>query len=204
LQKVFLSNGVACHSSVFSFLQHITELCWFADGAAWMQDVLPVLPQLQQLQDLELQQLLGEAAAEDYTALTAITQLRRLDLQMCWMEAGAAQYMFGAGQVLPYLTKLVICPHELWPENSFECEMWEAGPQGLLKQSLGVGPADVAQLVRCCPVLQELRMLALLDDVTVGDLAPLLQLTGLTHLGIGGAGCTYAVAEQLLPKRTGE
>jgi hypothetical protein len=53
-------------------------------------------------------------------------------------------------------------------------------------------------------MLQELRMLALLDDVTVGDLAPLLQLTGLTHLGIGGAGCTDAVAEQLLPQLTGE
>jgi hypothetical protein len=203
LQQVFL-NSVDCNPAVLGCMRGMTLLCWYSYELQWMQDVLPVLLQLQQLQDLVLNMFLGEADAELYAALTASTQLRSLELVGCWMAATAAQYMFADGQSLPYLTKLCIRTHELWPHMADADSEWREGLDVLLEESLGVGPADVARLVQCCPNLQELRMLVLSNDVTCDDVASLLQLTSLTYLGVDGAGCTDAVAEQLLWKLTGK
>uniref|UniRef100_A0A383VER3 Uncharacterized protein n=1 Tax=Tetradesmus obliquus TaxID=3088 RepID=A0A383VER3_TETOB len=57
-------------------------------------------------------------------------------------------------------------------------------------------------ICRSCPALQHLVVLAVAEGVPASDLAPLLQLTELTHLGIGGAGCDDAAADQVLAKLT--
>jgi hypothetical protein len=205
LQELSLYDTDFCDPAVFSCMPNITHLR--CAKHEWLEDVLPVLPQLPQLQKLELHVVLGDAPAEDYAALTANTQLRSLDLRGCWMASTAAQHMLAAGRVLPHLTKLCICTHELWADEEEPGKMFpKRVPEGQMEtqMSLVLGPADVAQLVRCCPMLQELRMLMLTADVTVDDLAPLLQLTVLRCLGIGGDGCSDSVAEQLLPKLSGE
>jgi hypothetical protein len=63
-------------------------------------------------------------------------------------------------------------------------------------------PGDAQQLVDCCPALQELGCVSL-SDADSSSLLPLLQLSALTSLEIGGTMCGDNEAEQLA-KLTGE
>jgi hypothetical protein len=65
------------------------------------------------------------------------------------------------------------------------------------------GPGDAQRLVDCCPALQELGCVALSADADSSSLLPLLQLSRLTSLVIGGTMCGDADAE-LLARFTGE
>jgi hypothetical protein len=189
--------------AVLLHMPHVTKLDCRSCAEQRMPETLAALQHLQQLRELELHEVLVTASATDYAALTASSQLQTLQLQGCSMAATAAEHMFTAGRPLPHLTQVYISPDEGWPEITDEAADWLQDPAGLRHYSLVVGPAHVGRLVACCPALQELGMLVLKDGVVASDLAPLLQLTGLTRLGIGGVGCDNA-AMQVLAAMTGE
>jgi hypothetical protein len=167
-----------------------------------LQDMLAALPGLQQLRHLVLDFLQEEAATAALAALTASSHLTRLLLTGCNMVATAVQHMFRPGWLLPDLVKISIVNDQF--QNSIDNLSEEVGVAGLAEYSLALDRNDAARLVNCCPTLQHVAMLAVEEGVPASDLAPLLQLSALTYLGIGGAGCDDVVAEQLLAKLTGK
>jgi hypothetical protein len=60
------------------------------------------------------------------------------------------------------------------------------------------------RIVDSCPVLRSLGTLRVAVNLHDYELLPLLQLSALTDLSIGGAGCTDTVAEIVLANMTGE
>jgi hypothetical protein len=202
LQEVSL-ECTGFRPGVLLHMPHMTRLSCDACEQQRMPDTLAALPHLQQLRELDLHEVSVAASAADYAALTASSHLQTLQLLNCSMAATAAEHMFKTGRSLPHLAQLCISIHESWPEMADEAADWLQDPAGLRHHSLVVGPADIGRLVACCPALQGLGMLVLDDDVVASDLAPLLQLTALKWLDIGGAGCDNA-ATQVLAAMTGE
>jgi hypothetical protein len=152
--------------------------------------------------DVELFEVPVTESAADYAALTASSHLQTLKVVNCSMAATAAEHMLTAGRPLLHLTELSITPVRCSSEISSQAADWLQDPAGLGDHSLAVGPAIAGRLVACCPALQALDVLVLEDGVVASDLAPLLQLTALTRLGIGGVGCDNA-ATLVLAAMTG-
>jgi hypothetical protein len=168
-----------------------------------MPNKLAAVQQLQQLRRLELREVSEIASAADYAALTASSQLQALVLLDCGMAATAAEHMFTAGRSLPHPTQLWVSPDRFWPAMADLADAWLEHAADLRDCSLVVGPANIGRLVACCPALQGLGTLVLEDGCVASDLAPLLQLTALSWLDIGGPGCDNA-ATQVLAAMTGE
>jgi hypothetical protein len=168
-----------------------------------MPNTLAALQHLQQLRRLELREVSEIASAADYAALTASSQLQALELLDCGMAATAAEHMFAAGRSLPHLTELCVSPARFWPAMADLADAWLEHAADLRDCSLVVWPAVVRQMVACCPALHGLGTLVLEEGIVASDLAPLLQLTALTWLDIGGPDCDNA-ATQVLAAMTGE
>jgi hypothetical protein len=163
-------------------------------------DVLAGVRQLQHLRALSLIGAIGwhPAAAADYAALTASSYLTSLTLCNCDLVAAAAQYMFRPGLVLPQLQQVSI----IEPEVSGR-DLWSEGFDGAEIACLQLGAGNAANLARCCPVLRTLELVFIQEGLEASELQPLLQLSALTHLGIGGEGCGAAVVKEVLAQLTG-
>jgi hypothetical protein len=186
--------------TVLLHMPQLQSLFWHTNQFLEKQELLSVLPKLQQLRSLSLDGVDGPAAASDYAALTASSNLDTLSLYACGLAASAVEHMFGAGRLLPHLHAIGIQATFgiSWPDPIEEDDD-EDGTYGLV-----VGPLDAARLAGCCPGLCCLGPLIITDDVTAADLLPLLQLSALTYLELGGAALDDDVAEQVLVKLTGE
>ncbi|WIA31979.1 hypothetical protein OEZ86_002833 [Tetradesmus obliquus] len=184
-----------------TMLRHVPWLqTLFLDASMKKHAVLPMLPQLQHIRSVILEEMQGAAAASDYAALTASSQLEKLQLTMCGIAGSAAEHMFAAGRLLPQL-------HSISIQSEFENPWFPTEDKDSDDEdddcALVLGPGDAARLAACCPGLQALGTLAVEADVTAADLLPLLQLTALTRLELGGHGCGDDVAQQVLAKMTG-
>jgi hypothetical protein len=161
------------------------------------------LPHLQQLQTLHLSWYGEGVAAEDFASLTASSHLTKLVLVNCDVPAGAARHMFGAGWLLPHLQQLNISYEGFFPTAPADRWKWLMGGWMLHNSSL-LFEADYAQhIVDSCPALQSLGTLRVAAGLPHAQLLPLVRLSALTGLSVGGAGCTDAVAELVLAKLTG-
>jgi hypothetical protein len=162
-------------------------------------DMLAGVRQLQHLRSLSLSCIQGyRTAAADYAALTASSHLTSLSLHDCDIAAGAAQYTFRPGVVLLQLQQVSIQELELCGE-----ELWSDGFGFAVEACLQLGPGAAANLARCCPLLRKLELAFIQEGLEARELQPLLQLSALTHLGIGGEGCDGAVVKEVLAQLTG-
>jgi hypothetical protein len=62
---------------------------------------------------------------------------------------------------------------------------------------------DAQRIVDSCPALQSLGTLRVAAGLLHAQLLPLVLLSALPELSVGGAGCTDAVAELVLANMTG-
>jgi hypothetical protein len=160
-----------------------------------MERLLNALSQLERMVYMVLREFSGVAPAANYAALTASPHLKGFELTNCRMAAAAAQHMFPAGRVRPQLQRMRIAgtAQDRWANHQAD------GYLGLV-----LGPGDAAQLVSCCPQLQELGPVMVRQYTAPQHLQPLVQLSALTRLQIGGAACDDALAEHMLAHLTGE
>jgi hypothetical protein len=172
-----------------------------SDEPGGFRDLHAALPNLQRLQTLHLSWFGDGLAAEELASLTASSHLTSLELVSCCVPAGAARHMFGAGRLLPHLQQLNITDAELEPNGP------PGGGPDVLERfdgwSLLVEDGDVQRIVSSCPALQSLGTLRVAAGLPHAQLLPLLQLSALTELSVGGAGCTDAVAELVLANMKG-
>jgi hypothetical protein len=139
-------------------LRHLEVDCTIDGGSAGVTELLSHLPQLQQLTHLSLDcSLKAIAPAAAYSALTASSNLRHLDVSQCTLPAGVWQYVFPAGRRLPELLDLGVA-HVRTPSGRAEAP-------------------DCSRLVSCCPGLRTLRMMRLQYSKEL-----LAALTGLSSL----------------------
>lgn len=139
-------------------------------GSAGGQQILEVLAELPGLTYLDLQWSLMArlAPVEAFTALTACSNLRHINLTGCQLPRGFGQHMFRAQQqqapAFPQLRQLKLPDSDLYVED------------------VGMGGADLSLLAKACPGLQELDVAYSLQyDVS---LVPLQSLSALTTLSV--------------------
>jgi hypothetical protein len=160
-------------------LQHLAVVAFStAGGSAGVAQLLYHLQHMQQLTHLDLSFTLRSgspsveaevSSAAAYSALTASSKLRHLNIGFCTLPAGAWQHMFPAGRQLPQLQVLDI-------RVSTSCMMARA-----------FSAAEGSRLVSCCPGLQSLTMAGLQRSAEL--LAPLQGLSGLQALNLGAPAC---------------
>jgi hypothetical protein len=168
-------------------------------GVLNLKDVLNALSQLQHMVYVVLRDFKEVAPAASYAALTASPYLKGFELIDCQVAAAAAQHMCTPGRLRPQLQRMRIAAQALWA-TQHRWSVYEAsGYLGLV-----LGPQDAAQLASCCPQLQELGPVMVRRGTAAEDLQPLVQLSVLTRLQIGGAACDDTIAEQVLAHLTGE
>lgn len=147
--------------------------------------ILELLAKLQRLQVLKLEAPRFEwptTGLEQYSALTASSDLQQLDLFECsGLPVAALQYAFGEGKQLPQLQKLTL----QWPQT----RPWLGDPHGWQdpdpESTPAPGSTDMAHIASACRALRELHVTA--EQGT--DFAPLQQLTLLHFIGAAcGAG----------------
>jgi hypothetical protein len=192
LQRLTL-NWTQAEPALLLRMPQLQTLYWFPSENLVLEKmpVLPMLVQLQYLRTIHLDCMASAADVADYAALTANSQLEELWLENLSLAAPAIAHIFPVGRRLPQLRTLQTAGlNVLWDE--FE------------KRGLLLGPSSAGQIAACCPALQALGVLIVDTALAAADLQPLLQLSALTHLELGGEGCDDAVAEQLLAKLTGE
>lgn len=132
---------------------------------------------------------LPEAEAASLDALTASSQLTRLNLCGTDLPRGAGRHMLPPGRQLPLLRELAV---------SSGCE-WEAMRAGVdLAEQRPLGEADLGRLAAVCPGLERLHIESVLDGTL--QLEPLQQLSRLTALAVGGAEVDNAAAERVLSR----
>jgi hypothetical protein len=168
-----------------------------------VNEMLAVMPGLSLLEDLELrtgQESFVLPAAADVAKyasfLPASPHLKRVEIT--WTESpllvpGCGQHLF-PGRQLPHLTELVLgvpcnARHDIDYSDDDLAAMVREMPQ-----PLGVG--DVSRLVACCPALRMLWIAGLVQPWV--DMSPLLQLTQLYDLCIGGEVVDNNVATKVL------
>jgi hypothetical protein len=108
--------------------------------------------------------------------------------------------MFVAGRLLPHLHTICIDQGLFGSSWTQHDELDEDDDY----DGLVIGTYDAARLAACCSGLCALGTLIITDDVTAADLLPLLQLSVLTKLELGGKAVADDVAEQVLANLTGE
>ena len=159
-------------------LQHLAVVAFStAGGSAGVAQLLYHLQHMQQLTHLDLSFTLRNgspsveaeaSSAAAYSALTASSKLRHLNIGFCTLPAGAWQHMFPAGRQLPQLQVLDIRVLTSVHSRAF------SAPEG-------------SRLVSCCPGLQSLTMAGLQRSDEL--LAPLQGLSGLRELNLGAPAC---------------
>jgi hypothetical protein len=107
-------------------------------------------------------------------------------VQDSWLLApGCGRYLFAAGRQLPQLNKLVLgVPYNGHPSShdNYDIDIY-AQMVHSVPPSLGVG--DVGRLVACCSALRSLWIAGLVQPGV--DMSPLLHVTQLTQLCVGGS-----------------
>lgn len=99
------------------------------------------------------------------------------------LPAGCGQHLFAAGHRLPQLKQLVLGVHA---EIS---DWWDGFGGGWIAKLVSsmdhcLDEGSMSRVVSCCPALQQLWLAGLVEPGV--DLRPLLQLTALSDLCIGG------------------
>jgi hypothetical protein len=164
------------------------------DGVSALVQSLSALSQLEHLAiylsshetDDEIQPLDDLAA---YSALLPpSTRLTYLEFAFCYdcmmplLPYGSLRHVFAAGRQLLMVQQLVLgVPDEVW-EWSEDGLTDFGGHVGQLEYLFG--PGDVGRLVACFPALQRLAFAGLVEPGV--EMSPLLQLTALTELSVGG------------------
>jgi hypothetical protein len=155
-------------------LQHLEISNMTSDGLVTLLNALESMKQLQHLclnapAWAPMQPLQGEAM-QQYAALTASSQLTRLDLTYDehLLADGVAQYMFAEGKQLPHLKVL-------W----FGLEDYDCSDL-----PLPIGEGDLARIAAACPALEQLWAEPGIQPTA--DLAELALLTSLTQLRVAG------------------
>ena len=128
-------------------LQHVSLVqCEWADGAAWLAQMLSYLQHMQQLTHLCLDASLKtindtNPPAAAFSALTASSKLQHLGVNSCMLPEGVWHHVFPSGRQLPHLRSLNISrvQHPPLPGDR------AAAPEG-------------SRLVSCCPGLHFLNM----------------------------------------------
>jgi hypothetical protein len=176
-------------------------------------ELLPVLQQLPTLRSLDVMGCvfapdlaaddaaypsMVEQAAQRCAALTASTQLERLDLVYCIWPAGAMCHMFPAERQLLELRELKVSILH----NNLECNWWRSNRR-TKHFNLVAGPGDVLRVAKGCPHLQKLSLLWT-NDLTLSELRALTWLTALTKLGVAGDAWNDEAAQQVLAHMPGE
>jgi HPt (histidine-containing phosphotransfer) domain-containing protein len=169
--------------------------------------LLAAMPRLPQLQELVVSNIngdvrpLGAADVELYDQLLpAAPQLTTLELS--WVKgemlpANCGQHLFAAGVSLPRLKQLVLgLPSDVWEWCKEDVAV--AGYVDGMTQCLGRG--DIGRLARCCPALEMLWIPGMVQRGV--DMSPLLRLTALTELFVGGEAINDAVASGVLAQMT--
>jgi hypothetical protein len=133
---------------------------------------------MQQLQHLKLSCCEGLTALDEahmplYAALTASTQLTRLDLafEHHILADSAAKYMFQEGKQLPHLRTLLLGQSD-----------WDAPND--IRFPLAFGTGDLARLAAACHALEQLCVRPCIQPAA--DIRELTLLTSVTELKIGG------------------
>lgn len=177
LQHLHFSTHIyqSMQPSVLAGVTGLKNLCLqrfvMAGGAAGVAELLGLLPKMQQLTHLDLSHALTQIVglesmpAAAFSALTASSNLRHLDLAEMWAPPDNVfwQHVFPANKRLMHLTKL---------ELPFV--------------SAGLSTDDINNVVQCCPALQQLNLARGLQPGV--DLFALRQLSRLTSLTV--TGCT--------------
>jgi hypothetical protein len=171
------------------------------------QGMPEALRQLQQLQSLHLSWFGSQDTfammSADYPAMTSSSQLTNLIVTSCHLHIVAARHLFRHGLLLPYLQ------HFKCQAAEYVVDLQPGDLQHSLQQlhpwSLKIHNGDLKLIADSCPALQSLGTLDVSDGLpnVHTQLLPLLQLSALTNLSIGGAGCTDDVAERVLSRMTG-
>lgn len=154
-------------------LQHL-RLCdvWAPDGTFEEgTSLLAQLAAMQQLTYLHLQDTLDTEGVPfvNFSGLTASSRLQDLHVEDNSLYNGVWQHVFATGRVLPVLRQLTV---RAW---FFDLWSYEYLPS--------LNTRDVERMVRCCPGLQRLDIVA----APGVQLQALLQLTQLQHLEVSGA-----------------
>jgi Leucine-rich repeat (LRR) protein len=110
LQLHSADADVVIHPAVLAgrtALQHLSLYCSMDGGSGGATELLSHLQHLQQLTYLDLNfTLKAIAPAAAYSALTASSNLRGLDVRDCTVPAGTWQHVFPSGRQLPHLVLL--------------------------------------------------------------------------------------------------
>jgi hypothetical protein len=186
--RVFTAYQESVHPAALLRMPQLQQLRLDGQGFISMEDMLTALSQLQQMVYMALRDFRGVAPAACYAALTASPYLKGFELTSCRMAAAAAQHMFPPGRLCPQLQRMRIAEYDRWPVEGRASDRW-ADDQAGGYLGLVIGPPDAAELVSCCPQLQELGPVMVGPGTTFEDLQPLVQLSALTRLQIGGAAC---------------
>ena len=170
-----------------TLLHHLQlSCCRLSSSSEGTVQLLSQLQNLQQLTYLDLGWLTcdierGNPPVAAFSALTASSKLRHLDLDWLILPAGVWQHVFSAGKLLPQLSSLSVAGVRQ-PSGKDSRSFLEAeAPTGF-------------QLVSCCPGLQYLDLQGLRKSAGKAVLAPLQGLSGLRTLlinpahGSGGEG----------------
>uniref|UniRef100_A0A383VKR1 F-box domain-containing protein n=1 Tax=Tetradesmus obliquus TaxID=3088 RepID=A0A383VKR1_TETOB len=195
-----------------SGMQQLTELRLFNNLS---RDALPtltrVLPALSRLESLLIENTgavtpLPASDVAGYSTLLPLSQhITSIQLQW-WEEAGLLRpgcgpHLFAAGRQLPKLKQLLLGVPDNW--DAWESDMRLGGLATCVSNVGGecLGEGSLRSLVRCCPGLEYLAIAGLVEpDV---QMQPLLQLTALTGLSVGGEAVTDDVAHDVLSKMRG-
>jgi hypothetical protein len=118
----------------------------------------------------------------------------------CLLHQGWAQQMFAAGRQLPQLKQLVLGmspqlhSHNYDEEYAPDFDEYDPTKFNSFFNSLPAcfGSSDIAGLVQCCPNLEDLCIAGLVQQGV--NFSPLLQLTALTQLYLGGGAVDDGVA----------
>jgi hypothetical protein len=201
LQDLQLEMCAVIEVAAVAHFSHLKRLSCVGGSRFTTPELLAVLPRLQQLQVLSLDSFDDDDAvtAADYAALTASSNLVSLQLVCCSIPQAALQHMFAPGRRLPHLRCLNV---SLAGGGEPVTPCWWVS-DALLMDNLLFTPGDAQRLVECCPALQELGCVTLCHGASSSLLVPLLQLSKLTSLLIGGTMCGDAEAAKLLAKFTG-
>lgn len=166
---------------------------------------LPALTRLEGLLLHSISELAPLPASAEYSALLPLS-LHITSIDMTWwdhdnlLHDGCGQRFLAAGRQLPQLKRLMLGLEDNW-------DVWDDNVRlgALANCTSGVGTClgegSLSKLVSCCPGLQQLGIPGLVEPGV--QMQPLLQLTALTWLSVGGEMVTDDVACDVLAQLSG-
>uniref|UniRef100_A0A383VJD4 Uncharacterized protein n=1 Tax=Tetradesmus obliquus TaxID=3088 RepID=A0A383VJD4_TETOB len=166
---------------------------------------LPALTRLEGLLLHSISELAPPPASAEYSALLPLS-LHITSIDMTWwdhgnlLHDGCGQHFLAAGRQLPQLKRLMLGLEDNW-------DVWDENVRlgALANCTSGVGTClgegSLSKLVNCCPGLQQLGIPGLVEPGV--QMQPLLQLTALTWLSVGGEVVTDDVACDVLAQLSG-